>query len=411
MIKFTSAILGLFMMFALYIGAFAQEEPVKPKPKTTSNPTLQQSTANKLVLKISPNLKCRLKIDGEDKGIIEADAIKKVPLAVGEYKIKAISTEDNRDWTSFVYIVDKESLNQEKLYEINLLSVRDARIIKEQALIEAAQQAMEKAKADSIAKVKAAFEAKQAALQQAKADSIQKLKDEAFNLLPTETTDKYGIVCVKVKGGTFTMGCTSEQGSDCYDDEKPAHQVTLSGFYIGKYEVTQKQWRDVMGSDPPELFFKGCDDCPVEDVSWNDVQEFIAKLNSKTGKTYRLPTEAEWEYAARGGNKSNGFKYSGSNNIDDVAWYDGNSGSKTHPVGQKKANELGIYDMSGNVLEWCIDWYKGYPGSTDVDDYTGPDHVIRGGCWVACGCTSATSHYYGHSFRYNSFGFRLVLVP
>ncbi|MEZ4915060.1 MAG: bifunctional serine/threonine-protein kinase/formylglycine-generating enzyme family protein [Chitinophagales bacterium] len=168
---------------------------------------------------------------------------------------------------------------------------------------------------------------------------------------------------VYVAGGSFTMGCTSEQGSDCYNYEKPAHTVSVQSFYIGKYEVTQEEWRAVMGSDPPELYFKGCDRCPVESVSWNDAQDFLKKLNAQTGKNYRLPSEAEWEYAARGGNKSKGYKYAGSDNINVVARYGGNSNNKTQTVGGKQANELGIYDMSGNVYEWCNDWYKGYPGA------------------------------------------------
>jgi formylglycine-generating enzyme required for sulfatase activity len=222
--------------------------------------------------------------------------------------------------------------------------------------------------------------------------------------------EDFGIQMVFVQGGTFTMGCTFEQGSDCSSDEKPSHSVTLSDYYIGKFEVTQKQWRVIMGSDPPELYFKGCDDCPVERVSWNDAQEFITKLNSKTGKTYRLPTEAEWEYAARGGSKSVGYKYSGSNNIDEVAWYSDNSGSKTHPVGQKKANELGIYDMSGNVWEWCSDWFKGYPGSSGVTDYTGSYRVNRGGSWnrSAINCRSANRSGGTPDNRSSSIGFRLV---
>lgn len=194
---------------------------------------------------------------------------------------------------------------------------------------------------------------------------------------------------VFVKGGTFIMGCTAQQGNDCADDEKPPHQVTLSDFYIGKYEVTQAEWRKVMGSDPPELYNKGCDQCPVEKVSWNDVQEFLKKLNITlpTGqKPYRLPTEAEWEYAAQGGSQSSGYIYSGSNSIDAVAWYQSNSGSKPHPVGQKKENELGLFDMSGNVWEWCADWHNlgPYPSKAQVDP-SGPNsgalRVIRGGSW------------------------------
>ena len=187
---------------------------------------------------------------------------------------------------------------------------------------------------------------------------------------------------VYVSGGTFTMGATSEQGSDADSDEKPTHRVTLSSYYIGKYEVTQAEWRAVMGSNPSN--FKG-DNLPVENVSWNDCQTFISKLNSLTGKNFRLPTEAEWEFAARGGNNSRGYKYSGSNDIGSVAWYDGNSGSKTHSVGQKSPNELGLYDMTGNVWEWCQDWYGNYSSSSQTNP-TGPVsgsyRVYRGGSWV-----------------------------
>ena len=156
------------------------------------------------------------------------------------------------------------------------------------------------------------------------------------------------------------MGATSEQGEDADSDEKPAHQVTLSDYYIGETEVTQALWKAVMGTNPSN--FKG-DSNPVEKVSWNDCQEFIRKLNSLTGRTFRLPTEAEWECAARGGNQSKGYKYSGSNKIKDVAWYDGNSKDKTHAVKTKPSNELGLYDMSGNVNEWCWDLYGAYDGS------------------------------------------------
>ena len=186
---------------------------------------------------------------------------------------------------------------------------------------------------------------------------------------------------VAVEGGTFTMGATEEQGSDVYDDEKPTHQVTLSSYYIGKTEVTQELWQAVMGSNPSN--FSGTN-LPVERVSWNDCHTFVTKLNALTGKNFRLPTEAEWEYAARGGNKRKGYKYSGSNTIDDVAWYDSNSSSKTHPVATKAPNELGIYDMSGNVYEWCSDWYGSYSSSAQTNP-TGPTsgslRVGRGGSW------------------------------
>lgn len=216
---------------------------------------------------------------------------------------------------------------------------------------------------------------------------------------------------VYVSGGTFTMGGTSEQGSDAYDDEKPTHSVTLSSYYICKYEVTQALWRAVMGSNPSN--FKG-DNLPVENVSWNDCQTFINRLNSYTGRNFRLPTEAEWEFAARGGNYSRHYKYSGSNYISDVAWYDGNSGNRTHPIGTKQANELGLYDMSGNVYEWCSDWYGSY-SSYSQNDPTGPNsgsyRVIRGGSWCnfARYCRSSDRNGSTPGYRNRVFGLRLVL--
>ncbi|MBK8565778.1 MAG: formylglycine-generating enzyme family protein [Saprospiraceae bacterium] len=161
-------------------------------------------------------------------------------------------------------------------------------------------------------------------------------------------------------------------------DECP-HEVTVGSFSIGKYEITQADWKAVMGGFPKEPGNPGCDQCPVERVSWNDIQDFLKKASAKYGKRYRLPTEAEWEYAARGGNRSNGHAYSGSNSPGSVAWYDANSGSKTHPVGGKTANELGIHDMSGNVLEWCADLWKAYPGCTASE--CKDCRVLRGGSW------------------------------
>ena len=186
---------------------------------------------------------------------------------------------------------------------------------------------------------------------------------------------------VYVEGGTFTMGATSEQGSDADDNEKPIHRVTLSSYYINRYEVTQAEWKAVMGSNPSN--FKG-DDLPVEQVSWNDCQTFIRKLNTLTGKNFRLPTEAEWEFAARGGNNSHGYKYSGSDDIGSVAWYIGNSVDKTHPIGHKSPNELGLYDMSGNVWEWCQDWYGDYSSSFQTNT-TG---ILSGNCYMRGGCYS-----------------------
>ncbi|MBP5315546.1 MAG: SUMF1/EgtB/PvdO family nonheme iron enzyme [Muribaculaceae bacterium] len=195
------------------------------------------------------------------------------------------------------------------------------------------------------------------------------------------TVDGVSFTMVYVTGGTFTMGATSEQGGDAYSDEFPAHNVTLSSYYIGECEVTQMLWFTVMGSNPSK--FKG-GNLPVEQVSWNDCQTFITKLNQLTCKNFRLPTEAEWEYAARGGDKSKGYKYAGSNTVEQVAWTYANSGEKTHVVKQKSPNELGLYDMSGNVFEWCRDRYGNYSSSSQTNPSgpsSGSNRVTRGGSW------------------------------
>ena len=227
----------------------------------------------------------------------------------------------------------------------------------------------------------------------------------------TTTTATPNIEMIFVKGGTFTMGATAEQGSDASSNEKPTHSVKLSDFYIGKYEVTQAQWKAIMGTNPSN--WKG-DNLPVECVSWDDIQEFITKLNAQTGKKYRLPTEAEWEYAARGGNQSKGYKYSGSNSISNIAWYDANSNKMTHIVGQKSPNELGIYDMSGNVWEWCQDWLGNYSSSfqtNPIGPSSGSYRVLRGGSWsyVARTCRVSIRGYSKPADRYNRHGFRLAL--
>lgn len=265
--------------------------------------------------------------------------------------------------------------------------------------------------------------------------------DDKFGYIDLEVNDIFADVAydelVKVDGGTFTMGATSEQGSDYDSDEKPTHQVTVSDFYIGKYEVTQGLWEAVMsytglcadgsslsayssdvwlGSNPSSSYGVGSA-YPAYYVSYDDIVNiFIPRLNKITGKTFRLPTEAEWEYAARGGNKSKGYKYSGSNTIGNVAWYTDNSSSKTHPVGTKAPNELGIYDMNGNVLEWCSDWNGSYSSSSQTNPTgpaTGSYRVVRGGSWYyeARCCRVSYRINLTPSHRDNNNGFRLVCVP
>ena len=216
---------------------------------------------------------------------------------------------------------------------------------------------------------------------------------------------------IAVEGGTFTMGATSEQQNPDRN-EKPTHRVTLSDYYIGDTEVTQELWAAVMGSNPS--YFTGNMQRPVEKVSWEDCQTFIQKLNRLTGANFRLPTEAEWEFAARGGRSSRGYQYSGSSNLGEVAWYDDNSSSTTHPVKKKSPNELGIYDMSGNVWEWCQDWYGSYSSSSQTNP-TGPstdsNRVIRGGSWYSFArhCRSAARGFNTPSIRNFLLGLRLAL--
>ena len=231
------------------------------------------------------------------------------------------------------------------------------------------------------------------------------------NTLTIPVKNGINIEMVKVEAGSFNMGATPEMKSP-YEVEKPVHRVTLTNnYYIGKYEVTQALWQAVMGSNPSH--FKG-DALPVEQVSWKDCQKFITKLNRLTGKNFRLPTEAEWEYAARGGNKSRGYRYSGSNTIDDVAWYENDALSQTHPVGTKQPNELEIYDMTGNVMEWCQDWYGSYSSSPQVNPTgaaSGSYRVVRGGGWSdsARDCRTSDRDFISPGGRSSDLGLRLVL--
>lgn len=216
---------------------------------------------------------------------------------------------------------------------------------------------------------------------------------------------------VYVAGGSFTMGCTAEQRRDCDSDEKPSHTVTLDGYWIGETEVTQALWEAVMGNNPSR--FKG-NNRPVETVSYNDAVDFCNELSRLTMHQFRLPTEAEWEYAARGGQKSKGYKYSGGSDLDQVGWYDGNSGSSTHVVKQKRPNELGLYDMSGNVWEWCSDGYGKYGSGSQTNpkgSSSGARRVLRGGSWISDAeyCRVANRNGNNPAYRDYDSGLRVVL--
>lgn len=222
---------------------------------------------------------------------------------------------------------------------------------------------------------------------------------------------------VKVLGGQFEMGATEEQGDDAFEDEKPAHKVTLSDYYIGETEVTQGLWKAIMGGNPSVYKNNNDDILPVENVSWEDVtKKFIPKLNKQTRRKFRLPTEAEWEYAARGGNqqKDNEYKYSGNGDINKVAWYGATFFGETHPVRQKESNLLGLYDMSGNVWEWCSDWFGSYNDREEINPKgpeNGTERVIRGGSYFNYDWRCRVS-YRGKetpSTESMRIGFRLVL--
>ena len=321
-------------------------------------------------LKVQSNLDCVMYVDEEERANVQANKLAKVPLKPGEYMLRFESTENTAD-----NVEDEFNMpDRDKLYRVDLLSQKQAREQKEREEREA-REAREAPREFEVKGVK-------------------------FKM-------------IFVEGGTFMMGATEEQGDDADEMEKPVHEVTLSDYYIGETVVTQELWKAVMGNNPSR--FTGDGNLPVERVSWDDAQEFIAKLNRLTGKVFRLPTEAEWEYAARGGKKCKGYKYSGSNNIDEVAWYYDSSGSQTHPVRRKKANELGLYDMSGNVWEWCNDWYGDYSAEPQYNPQgpkSGSGRVYRGGGWNGDAeyCRVSNRGDYAPSGRDDDLGFRVVLA-
>ncbi|MCM1531296.1 MAG: formylglycine-generating enzyme family protein [Bacteroides sp.] len=239
----------------------------------------------------------------------------------------------------------------------------------------------------------------------------------------TETAFGMNLQMVYVAGGEFEMGSTVEQDVEAASNEAPVRTVSLDPYYIGKFEITQSQWEAVMGTTIreqmeltgwEELYGEGID-YPMYYVNWQEAKAFCDSLSKKTGKRYALPTEAQWEYAAKGGQKSEGYKYSGGDNIEEVAWYEENSEETTHPVGLKKANELGIFDMSGNVREWCSDWYDIYD-EADTENPQGPElsevRVERSGSFGsdARRCRSTDRRSFKPTYRSFYLGFRVVQI-
>jgi formylglycine-generating enzyme required for sulfatase activity len=354
-----------------------QPAPTKVNPKTITSPS------GVATIKITSDADCKFYVDGEYKATITGDNIIKLNLKSGQYQFKAVSISNTNDVFKEYYTVEKAGTEQ--FYEIPLSQIINRRLRNEQ----------EAAKMEEDRRLQVEQEAARIAAEKERKNQLLR---------------KFSENMVLIAGGSYTMGCT---GEGCSDDEKPAHRVTVNSFKLSKYEVTQAQWFAVMGNQPS--YFSGCDECPVEQVSWEEVQLFIEKLNELTGLRFRLPSEAEWEYASRGGNQSGGYAYSGSNELDKVGWYEGNSGGKTHEVGRKQSNELGLYDMSGNVWEWCQDWYEaGYyarsPGNNPPGPSSGDGRVVRGGSWGfnSKDCRVSIRSWGQADLRIINYGFRLA---
>jgi formylglycine-generating enzyme required for sulfatase activity len=335
----------------------------KAKPKAAKSVQAEYSTQT---IKFTTDEDCDILIDGDNKGHLKLNSMLKIKLNKGQYllRVKGANAADQINETLTV-----DETGSERLYPISLKAVTDARVAGEETI-------------------------KQTELLK------RTVLEKRANLPKMDM--------VLVEGGSFDMG--NNNGDN---NERPVHHVTVSSFYISKYLVTQAQWQAVMGDNPSS---NKCDNCPVDNITWDEAQAYCQKKSELIGLTCRLPTEAEWEYAARGGNKSNAFIYSGSNNIADVAWYDGNAGGSTHPVGQKQPNELGLYDMTGEAWEWCRDWYdESYyrysPSQNPQGASEGSLRIIRGGSWRSSpqGCRAVGRNYDLPDYRSSGISLRIVV--
>ena len=421
----------------------------------------QMSTTG-ATIHLSTDANCEVYRYGKHECNVVTGEDKIVYLKKGKHKFEFISIDNEKDKYSIVFSV--EDIDMEDMLEIQLQPIIEKRETEEKALLEAEEKAhiedeykndneslYDDAHKNIINKENAPITSLETLLRKrypnkdtskilkgvmygsvlgpvgAMAGGLIASSDKATNAISrvvgsityhkTENKQEEFVVndvsfkMITIQGGTFTMGATSEQGSDADDNEKPKHSVTLSDYMIGETVVTQALWEAVMGSNPSK--FKGSQ-IPIEEVSWDDCQMFIKKLNQLTDMQFRLPTEAEWEYAARGGQKSQGYKYAGSNILDNVAYYQDYTDWATHPVKQKKSNELGLYDMSGNVWEWCQDWYGDYNSSVQTNPIgpsSGRFRVLRGGSWrnLATSCRVANRNYSSPDYHNSGLGLRLAL--
>lgn len=399
--------------------------------KTSKTSKKNISSVDSVVYKIRVDRKCTLFIDDEYFQDIEANKLTKISLPKGEYLRKVVDLEDENVYTETeIQLIDGSKLDDIQLNDLFQSAVRikteraeeEKRKIVERAHQDKERLRKEKELQEKIAQAEAAQKAleEKMRLTEEKMRQVEENARQAekhrlaekqalprmnvnnvnvnSNLVQTDAATKVlensnnrldfivnGIPfsMIRVEGGTFMMGAISRQRVDAFNRELPVREVTLSTYYIGETLVTQELWMAVMDSNPS--YFNSDLKNPVEQVSWEDCQVFIQKLNQITGNKFRLPTEAEWEFAARGGINSLGYKYSGSNQIKEVAWQQvPNEEGKTHPVGLRRPNELGVYDMSGNVWEWCNDWFGAYIVDELVNPHgpkTGNVRVCRGGCW------------------------------
>jgi formylglycine-generating enzyme required for sulfatase activity len=419
----------LVLVFALPLPAAERSAPIKPKAAGTAASERQGSAQGPRELQADlANLK---KLEDDDTGQKEKEqaeiAEREKELAALDAEIAAMRSRlgtsaagQNDSVGKMAALIGKKEADAKTIDELR--RQHEAERAKRRADIDKLHKQVEEKRRTEVEKDIANFEKTSnsprgkveipAAWKRltAKYASVEGIGDlEVGNVRALRLTLLDPLEFISVKGGCFEMGDAFGDGGS---DEQPVHQVCVDDYSIGKYEVTQAQWEAVMGNNPSR--FKQCGgNCPVEQVSWKDIQEFIRTLNKMTGRSYRLPTEAEWEYAARSGGRSE--KYAGGNDPDSVAWYSANSAAQPHPVGAKRPNGLGIHDMSGNVWEWCQDWHaKRYnpnaPNSNPRGPASGNYRVLRGGsCRDYPRQTRATARNWGFpNVRYDSYGFRLV---